>query len=75
MTEKKGKAVANPAAAPVAAPVAQAPAPLEPLTQDAFKMVLGIIDRSDVKGSDAGNIILLKQELARVAGLSQNPAK
>lgn len=48
---------------------------VQPLAKEALQMVLGIIDRSDVKGGDAGNIIMLKQELARAAGIKpQAPA-
>lgn len=79
MTVKQTKkpAAKSPAAeTPAVATPPVAPAAPAPLDKQAFQMVLNIIDASDIKGSDAGNIILLKQELARVAGLSaQQPAK
>ena len=50
---------------------------VEPLSKDALRVTLQIIDNADVKGSDAGNIVLLKQELARVANdsRSEGPAE
>ena len=46
---------------------------VEPLSKDALRVTLQIIDNADVKGSDAGNIVLLKQELARVANVQSRP--
>jgi hypothetical protein len=40
----------------------------------AFQMVISIIDDAKIKGSEAGNLIMLKNEMARVAGMTQNPA-
>ena len=42
-----------------------------PLDQGAFKTMLQLIDASDIKGGDAQNILKLKAELARVAGLTK----
>ena len=42
-----------------------------PLDQGAFKSLLQIIDNSDIKGGDAQNILKIKAELARVAGLTK----
>lgn len=52
-------------------PAATDPTLVKPLAQDAFRFVMSVIDRSDFKGGEAGNVIILKNELARVAGLSQ----
>jgi len=52
------------------------PTLVAPLKADMLRMVMSIIDNANVKGSDAGSILILKQELARVAGVqTQPPAK
>ena len=55
-------------------PAAPAPQLVQVMQPAAFQMVMSIIDEASVKGSDAGNVIMLKQELARVAGMTQKPA-
>jgi len=42
---------------------------VEPLDKEAFRTVIQIIDRAEFKGSEAGNVIMLKKELARAAGM------
>lgn len=57
---------------PVAGPVAQKKDPREgfvaPMNKDAYRMALAIINKSEIRGNDAESIVLLKRELARVAG-------
>lgn len=66
--EPKVPAAPGAQAAPNARPLVQ------PLAPDAFKFVLAIIDNAEFKGGDAGNVIMLKNELARVAGMQQKQA-
>ncbi len=73
----------KPKAKPRAKPKAKAAEPkvatdqlglVTPLDKNALQTVLNMIDNSDVKGADAQNILLLKQELIRAAGLKpQSP--
>lgn len=42
---------------------------VQALDPKAFQMVMQIIDRADIKGSDAGAIINLRRELVRVANV------
>lgn len=48
---------------------------VEPLNIEAFKMAMQLIDNADIKGGQAGSVLLLKQELARVAGAKPVPAE
>ena len=64
--------------APVQEPAAQAQPEqanlVAPLDQKAFQFAISIIDLAPMTGADAGNVILLKQELARAAGMqAQRP--
>lgn len=43
---------------------------VEPLDPQAFQMVMQVIDKADFKGSDMGNVLLLRRELARVSGIT-----
>ena len=54
-------------------PADAGPPPLmvQSLDQQAFQYAMKLIDTAPVTGADAGNIIMLKRELARVAGLQQ----
>ena len=72
MADTKRKSTRKPPVkkAPAAPAAPQTQELVQPLSRDALRLLLGIIDKSDVKGADAGNIILLKQELARVANVS-----
>lgn len=52
--------------------IGQAPAALvAPLDQQAFQYAIKLIDSAPMVGGEAGNIIMLKRELARVAGIQQ----
>lgn len=54
----------------------QEPAMVQAMQPQAFQMVMEIIDNATVKGSEAGNVILLKNELCRVAGMQpRQPAE
>ena len=48
-----------------------------PLDREALRMTIEIIAKSDIKGGDAQNILLLKRELMRAAGVdvTQAPPK
>lgn len=39
------------------------------LSQNAFQLIMQIIDNANFKGSEAGQVLAVKLELARVAGL------
>ena len=39
---------------------------------DAFRLAMQIINVADIKGGDAETVVLLKRELARVAGAEQS---
>lgn len=57
-------------------PAQPEPVMVEAITPQAFKFVMELIDRADIKGADAGNVVLIRQELARVAGAQvQAPPK
>lgn len=45
-----------------------APKMVQAMHPDAFRLAVEIVNRADIKGSDAETIMLLKRELARVAG-------
>lgn len=49
-------------------PEVQMVAPMHP---DAFRLAMAIVNAADIKGGDAENVLLLKRELARVAGAQQ----
>lgn len=42
---------------------------VEPLGQNAFQLILQIIDNADFKGREASQVLAVKMELIRVAGL------
>ena len=42
---------------------------VEPLTQNALKLMLELINKADIKGADAALVVSLKIELARVANV------
>lgn len=42
-----------------------------PLSEPVFRLVMQIIDNTDFKGREINNVIAVKMELARVAGLRQ----
>lgn len=70
-----------PAKEPVAPkPEAETPKPseqktvlVEPLSGPAFQLTMQIIDSADFKGRDVNQVIAVKMELARVAGLRTDP--
>ncbi len=43
-----------------------------PLDPKAFQYAIKLIDSAPTVGADAGNVIMLKRELARAAGLKQS---
>jgi len=57
--------------APVVPEVAAA-VTVAPLDAQAFQYAINVIDSAPTKGADAGNIIMLKRELARVANIQQS---
>ena len=74
-TTKKTPAKRKPAAKkPAAEAPVQTPDGSElvaPMHPDAYKLAMRLINTSDVKGGDAETIVLVKRELARVAGQLQ----
>lgn len=44
---------------------------VEPLNQNAFQLIMQIIDNADFKGREVSQVLAVKLELARVAGLRQ----
>lgn len=76
----KDKASAKDKAAKTEEPKASKPTlagMVTPLDREALRLTIEIIDRSDIKGSDAQNILRLKRELMRAAGVdvTQAPPK
>jgi hypothetical protein len=45
------------------------PEMVAPLNREAFQMVMSIIQNANIKGADVENVIQLKMELMRVAGV------
>ncbi len=46
---------------------------VEPLSGPAFQLTMQIIDNADFKGREVNQVIAVKMELARVAGLRNAP--
>ena len=59
--------------APVIPEIGKAPTALvAPLDPQAFQYAMRVIDSAPTTGAEAGNIIMLKRELGRVANIQQS---
>ena len=56
----------------IAQPEPQLSTLVEPLSEQVFQLLMQIIDNTDFKGREVNQVIAVKLELARVAGL-RNP--